>query len=66
VAAGEAAQGKLAALTPAKPGRKAKEDPATTEITRLKRQVARLEAKLARAQILLEVQKKSPPSWRSR
>jgi len=51
----EEAQGKLAALTPAKPGRKAKEDPATTEITRLKRQVARLEAKLARAQILLEV-----------
>ncbi len=54
----EEREGKLAARTPAIPGRKAKEDPATAEIARLKRQVARLETKLVRAQTLLEVQKK--------
>ena len=54
----EAAQGKLAGLTPSVPGRKSQADPAAAEITRLTRQVARLEAKLARAQTLIEVQKK--------
>jgi len=50
------AQGELQGLTPAKRGRRA--DPQAAEIVRLQRETARLTAQLARAELIIEVQKK--------
>ena len=50
-------QGELQGLTPAKRGRKA--DPLVTENARLQRETERLKAQLARAELIIEVQKKS-------
>src|SRR5512139_253916 len=50
------ARGKLQGLTPSKRGRKA--DPQTAEIVRLQRETERLKVQLARAELIIEVQKK--------
>ncbi len=50
------AQGELQGLTPAKRGRQA--DPQAAEIVRLQRETERLTAQLARAELIIEVQKK--------
>jgi transposase-like protein len=50
------ARGELQGLTPAKRGRKA--DPQVAENARLQRETARLKAQLARAELIIEVQKK--------
>ncbi len=50
------AHGELQGLTPAKRGRKA--DPQAAEIARLQRETERLTAQLARAELIIEVQKK--------
>jgi len=50
------ARGELQGLTPAKRGRKA--DPQATEIMRLQRETERLTAQLARAELIIDVQKK--------
>jgi transposase len=50
------ARGELQGLTPAKRGCKA--DPQAAEITRLQRETERLTAQLARAELIIEVQKK--------
>jgi transposase len=50
------AQGELQGLTPAKRGRQA--DPQAAEIVRLQRETDRLTAHLARAELIIEVQKK--------
>jgi transposase len=50
------ARGELQGLTPAKRGRKA--DPQAAENARLQRETARLKAQLARAELIIEVQKK--------
>jgi transposase-like protein len=50
------AQGELQGLTPAKRGRRA--DPQAAEIVRLQRETDRLTAQLARAELIIEVQKK--------
>ncbi len=50
------AQGELQGLTPAKRGRQA--DPQAVEIVRLQRETERLTAQLARAELIIEVQKK--------
>jgi transposase-like protein len=49
-------RGELQGLTPAKRGRKA--DPQAAEIARLQRETARLTARLERAELIIEVQKK--------
>jgi len=49
-------QGELQGLTPAKRGRKA--DPHAAEIVRLQRETERLKAQLARAELIIDVQKK--------
>jgi transposase len=49
-------QGELPGLTPAKRGRKA--DPHAAEIARLQRETARLKTQLARAELIIDVQKK--------
>ena len=48
--------GELHGLTPAKRGRKA--DPHTAEIARLQRETERLKTQLARAELIIDVQKK--------
>jgi transposase-like protein len=50
------ARGELQGLTPAKRGRKA--DPQAAENARLLRETERLKAQLARAELIIEVQKK--------
>ena len=50
------AQGELQGLTPAKRGRQA--NPHAAEIVRLQRETERLKAQLARAELIIEVQKK--------
>ena len=50
------AHGALQGLTPAKRGRKA--DPQAAEIVRLQRETERLTAQLARAELIIDVQKK--------
>ena len=50
------ARGELQGLTPAKRGRKA--DPQAAENARLQRETERLKAQLARAELIIEVQKK--------
>ena len=50
------AQGELQGLTPAKRGRQA--DPQAVENARLQRETERLTAQLARAELIIEVQKK--------
>jgi transposase-like protein len=50
------ARGERQGLTPAKRGRKA--DPQAAEIARLQRETQRLTAQLARAELIIEVQKK--------
>jgi transposase-like protein len=50
------AHGELQGLTPAKRGRKA--DPQAAENARLQRETERLKAQLARAELIIEVQKK--------
>jgi len=50
------ARGELQGLTPAKRGRKA--DPQAAEIVRLQRETERLTAQLARAELIIDVQKK--------
>ena len=50
------AQGELQGLTPAKRGRHV--DPQAAEIVRLQRETDRLTAQLARAELIIEVQKK--------
>ena len=50
------ARGELQGLTPAKRGRKA--NPQTAENARLQRETERLTAQLARAELIIEVQKK--------
>jgi transposase len=49
-------QGELQGLTPAKRGRKA--DPLAAENARLQRETERLKAQLARAELIIDVQKK--------
>ena len=49
-------RGELQGLTPAKRGRKA--DPQAAEIARLQRETERLKAQLARAELIIDVQKK--------
>ena len=49
-------RGELQGLTPAKRGRKA--DPQAAEIARLQRENERLKAQLARAELIIDVQKK--------
>ena len=49
-------RGELQGLTPAKRGRKA--DPLTAENARLQRETERLKAQLARAELIIDVQKK--------
>ena len=49
-------RGELQGLTPAQRGRKA--DPHAAEITRLQRENERLKAQLARAELIIDVQKK--------
>ena len=49
-------RGELHGLTPAKRGRKA--DPQAAEIARLQRETERLKAQLARAELIIDVQKK--------
>ena len=49
-------QGELQGLTPAKRGRKA--DPHAAEIARLQRETERLKTQLARAELIIDVQKK--------
>ena len=49
-------RGELQGLTPAKRGRKA--DPQAAELLRLQRETERLKAQLARAELIIEVQKK--------
>ena len=49
-------RGELQGLTPAKRGRKA--DPQAAEIVRLQRETERLHAQLARAELIIDVQKK--------
>ena len=51
------ARGELQGLRPAKRGRKA--DPQAAEIVRLQRETERLQAQLARAELIIDVQKKS-------
>jgi transposase-like protein len=51
-------EGLLEALTAKKRGRKSKKDPVAEENERLRRQVAKLEAELKKAEIVIEVQKK--------
>jgi transposase len=50
------ADGELQGLTPAKRGRKA--EPQAAEIARLQRETERLKAQLARAELIIDVQKK--------
>ena len=50
------ARGELQGLRPAKRGRKA--DPQAAEIVRLQRETERLQAQLARAELIIDVQKK--------
>jgi transposase-like protein len=50
------ARGELQGLTPAKRGRKT--DPHAAEIVRLQRETERLQAQLARAELIIDVQKK--------
>lgn len=51
-------RGELAALAAKKRGRKSKRDPLAEENERLRRQVARLEAELRKAETVIDVQKK--------
>ena len=53
---GQRARGELQGLTPAKRGRKA--DPQAAENARLQRETERLKAQLARAELIIDVQKK--------
>ena len=56
------AAGTLAALTPRRRGRPAGSAPAT-ELTRLRHENAQLTQRLAAAEAIIEIQKKSPRSW---
>ena len=51
-------RGQLAGLTPKKRGRKPSRNPLSSEVERLQRQNARLENELAKARIVIAVQKK--------
>jgi transposase len=51
-------EGGLAALAPKKRGPKSRRDPATQELERLRRQNERLQEKLRKAEIIIDVQKK--------
>jgi transposase len=50
--------GELAALTPKKRGRKPTRNPLADEVARLEREKAKLEEKLRKAEIVIDVQKK--------
>lgn len=50
--------GELAALTPKKRGRKPTKNPLAEEVARLEREKAKLEEKLRKAEIVIDVQKK--------
>lgn len=50
--------GELAGLSPKKRGRKASRNPLVDEVARLRRQNARLEDELAKARVVIDVQKK--------
>ncbi|MBE7449919.1 MAG: helix-turn-helix domain-containing protein [Kofleriaceae bacterium] len=50
--------GELAALTPKKRGRRPTQNPLAEEVARLEREKAKLEEKLRKAEIVIDVQKK--------
>lgn len=52
------AKGSLQALTPQKRGRKVQQDPREAELAALRRENERLQARLAQAETIIEVQKK--------
>lgn len=57
--------GTLTGLTPKRRGRKRQKDPLTEENERLRRENLRLQKKLRQAEVIIDVQKKSPRFWES-